>query len=115
VEEGDYWASLEYRICREFAGMKDRNLLHFWCDGFIPERYHLDDLKPRITGRAWVCLGNRQEEWSFTLLLLHPVGSRDQIEWQSLLPTENVTRWLALDRDSRHIEIEPGAAAPESA
>jgi hypothetical protein len=113
VDEGDYWVSLEYRVCREFAGMKDWDLRHLWCDGFIPERYRLSGSEPRITGRAWICYGTRQHEWKFTLFLPHPVGSREEIDWASLLPAENVTRWLALDQVGKHIQMEPSAAVPD--
>jgi hypothetical protein len=94
--EADFWVSLEYRLCREFAGMANWDLRHLWCDGLIPERYQLGDSEPRITGRAWICHGQRQEEWNFTLL-----------------PPENVTRWLALNLSGKLIQIEPGAAVPD--
>ena len=77
--EGDYWASLEYRVCRELAGMKDRGLRHLWCDGFVPERYLLSGPEPHVTGRAWVGHGARQAEWTFTLFLPRPVGSRGEV------------------------------------
>jgi hypothetical protein len=115
VEEADYWVSLEYRVCREFAGMSEDRLRYLWCDGFIPVMYLLDDPTPRITGRVWVCDGPRQDEWGFTLILPHPVGSRHEIAWASLLPPEDVTRWLTLDRSGRHLEIEPSAAVPDPA
>jgi hypothetical protein len=107
--------NLEYRVCREFSGMQNLDLRHLWCDGFSPERYLLDAPQPRITGRAWICYGPRQEQWKFTLFLGHKVGSRDEVDWGSLLPAENVTRWLALDRHGKRIAIEPSAAVPDSA
>jgi hypothetical protein len=113
VDEADYWASLEYRICREFAGMSQRHLQYLWCDGLIPEQYLLDDPTPRITGRAWIGNGPRQDEWEFTLLLGRPVGARAEIDWSALLPAENVTRWLALDQRCNRIEIDPSAALPD--
>ncbi|HZY90567.1 MAG TPA: hypothetical protein VFE78_37440 [Gemmataceae bacterium] len=115
MDEGDYWAGLEYRVCRELAGMKDWGLRHLWCDGFIPEQYRRSGPEPRITGRAWVCYGARQDEWKFTLFLPCLVGSREEIDWVSLLPPENVTRWLALDQADQHIQIEPSAAVPDLA
>jgi hypothetical protein len=113
VGEGDYWVSLEYRVCREFAGMKDRGLRHLWCDGFVPERYLLSGPEPRVTGRAWVGHGTRQAEWTFTLFLPRPVGSREGVDWAALLPPEGVTRWLALDPAGKHLQIEPAAAVPD--
>jgi len=115
TNEANYWVSLEYRICREFAGMADGHLRNLWCDGFIPEWYLLNDAIPRITGRVWICNGPRQDEWKFTLFLPHPVGSRDQLDWVSLLPTENATRWLAVDQRGKRIEIEPSAAVADFA
>jgi hypothetical protein len=115
MDERDFWPSLEYRVCREFAGMQDWTLRHLWCDGFIPERYVLGSSEPRITGRAWICHGTRQEEWKFTLFLPHSVATRQEIEWASLLPPENRTRWLSLARAGKHIEIDPTVAVPDLA
>ncbi len=114
--ESDYWVHLEFRVCREFAGLSENHLRFLWCDGFIPEEYHLDGPSPCIKGGAWICNGPRQEQWEFTLFLNHPVGSRSEIEWPSLLPPENVTRWLAVDPAGKRIQIDPSAAvagAPE--
>jgi hypothetical protein len=115
VDEGDYWVSLEYRICREFAGMSERRLRYLWCDGFIPGEYLLDDPRPRITGRVWIGNGPQQAEWAFTLLLPGSYRSREAIDWASRLPPEDVTRWLALDEAGRRIEIEPAVAVPDAA
>ena len=109
MDEADYWANLEYRLCREFAGMSENYLRCLWCDGFIPEQYILHGALPRITGRAWICKGSEQDEWKFTLLLPHQVSSKEEIDWPSLLPPENVTRWLTVDSESKKIEIQPVA------
>jgi hypothetical protein len=110
MDEACYWVSLEYRICREFGAMQNWDLRHYWCDGLIPERYHLLGSEPRITGRAWICYGQRQQEWTFTLYLPEPIDSQEEIDWASLLPPENVTRWLAFDQETRCIQVEPSAA-----
>jgi hypothetical protein len=115
MTEADYWLSLEYRICREFEGMANFTLRHYWCDGLTPRRYHLRDSEPRITGHAWICYGEPQEQWEFTLFLPHPVDSRDQIDWVSLLPAENRTRWIAFDPHRKNIQFEPSAAVPDLA
>jgi hypothetical protein len=112
VNELDYWPNLEYRICREFAGMVDRGLRYLWCDGFIPQQYLLSDPTPRIEGFAWICKGQDQERWTFTLVLPRPVVSLEDIDWSSLIPPEEVTRWLALDDVGKRIQIEPAAAVP---
>ena len=113
MDEAGFWARLEYRVCREFAGMSDNRLRFLWCDGFIPEQYLLNEQKPRIVGQAWICNGSRQDAWTFTLFLPHPVRSREEIEWAALLPAENVTRWLAFDQPGKSVQMEPSAAAPD--
>jgi hypothetical protein len=116
MTEADYWTSLEYRVSREFAGMGDLDLREYWCDGFTPEQYYLTDPDPRITGRAWVCFGQHpQQRWEFTLFLGQPFESREGIDWSSLLPPENVTCWVALDRTGQRLQLEPGAAVPDPA
>jgi hypothetical protein len=113
MDEATFWASLEYRVCRELAGMPENKLRYLWCDGFIPRQYFLDEPTPRITGTAWVCNGPSQAEWRFTLFLSHAVRSRNEIGWAALLPPDNVTRWLAVDQLGKRIEIEPSAAVPD--
>lgn len=81
MEEEYFWDALEYRVSREFAGMPDRRLRSWWCDGFIPEEYELRGPTPRISGYAWICKGRIQEKWSFTLFLKEPAASRDTITW----------------------------------
>ena len=44
----------------EKKGKADR---YWWCDGFIPKQYLVDDPIPRITGTTWICNGGNQEEW----------------------------------------------------
>lgn len=112
--EKDYWVSLEFRLCRELAQMKDWSLRNYWCDGFIPWKYYLTGSEPRITGKAWICYGQSQDEWGFTLFLPQSVASQDEIDWASLLPPENATRWLAFDQYSKVIQIEPSAAVSDS-
>ena len=113
--EADFWVSLEFRLCGEFAGLPERRYQYFWCDGFIPSDYLLDGPSPRITGRCWVCNGPRQDEWQFALLLPRSFGSREEIDWASLLPPPNVTRWMAFDESRQYIEIEPAVAVPDPA
>jgi hypothetical protein len=115
VSEDDFWPALEYRVSREFGGIPDNQLRCLWCDGFIPSYYRLGEPDPRIEGRAWICRGSEQAEWEFTLFLPRPIGSREGIPWASLLPPENVTRWLALDRVGKRIQIEPAVAVPDPA
>jgi|SRR5580704_7277435 hypothetical protein len=113
--EWDYWMDLEFRICSELRGMRENHLRFLWCDGIHPEEYLLDEPSPRITGRAWICNGDRQDKWSFRLFLNKSVGSMSEIDWPSLLPPKDVTRWLAVDVAAKEIQIDPSAAVPDSA
>lgn len=116
MHERDYWASLEYRVTHELAGMSDRDVRSLWCDGFIAESYHFDGKRPHITGRAWIGRGPREQtEWRFTLLLPKDVRSRESIDWSAILPPDNATRWLALDRNARHMEIDPAVTTDDAA
>ena len=115
MDEAEFWPSLEFRLCREFAGMRERDLRSLWCDGFIPEQYFMDDPVPRITGRAWICNGPKQHEWEFVLLLPHSATSKEKIDWASLLPPEDVTQWLSVDQSRKRIEIDPSVAIPDAA
>jgi hypothetical protein len=115
MDERDYWSHLEFRVCDEFAGMEDEKLRQLWCDGFVPSEYLVTGRRPRIVGRAWICRGSDQAEWDFTLRLPHRVRSRDDIVWISLLPPQNVTRWLSVDEERRQIKIKPSFAVPDLA
>src|SRR3954469_10185647 len=106
MAESHFWGSLEFRLCREFAGLPGRRYRYFWCDGFIPDEYLLEGPSPRITGRCWICNGPQQAEWTFALLLPKPFGACEEIDWGSLLPGEHLTRWMSFDEGRRYIEIE---------
>jgi hypothetical protein len=112
MTESDYWLSLEFRVCQEFAGMPQHLLRFRWCDGFVPSDYRLDGPTPCITGCTWICDGPKQEEYNFTLLLNSPVPSCSEIDWESLLPSANTTKWMAVDLVRKHIQIEPSAGVP---
>jgi hypothetical protein len=107
--ERKFWGSLEYRICREFAGFEDRLLRNYWCDGLVPDEYDLQSDEPCIRGRAY-CGQSGQERWRFTLLIGNSVGSPADIHWPSLLPADDVTGWLSpLPRD-RVLILDPLSA-----
>jgi hypothetical protein len=106
---------LEYRVCQEIDGLKGEDLRRFWCDGFVPERYDLDESSPRIVGRVWMGVGPReQHEWEFVLLLRGPVESRAVIDWSALLPPPNVTRWLSVDPVGKRLVLEPAMATTDA-
>ncbi len=113
MEEHDFWVSLEFRLSREFAGLPNGYDRHFWCDGFAPIEYLLDNIQPRIAGKVWICNGHRQDEWDFVLFLPRPFGSREEIDWMALLPPDGTTRWMAFDLGRRYLEIEPAAAVQD--
>lgn len=113
MDQKEYESRLEYRICREFSGMSDGQLRALWCDGVVLGGFLLDDPKPRILGSAWICNGGNQDEWRLEVLLPHRLNSRDEINWEELLPPDNVTKWLALDPQKKLIQIEPAAAVPD--
>ena len=113
MTESEFWLALEFRIGGEFAGLPQRRLHYFWCDGFQADEYVLNGAEPRIVGKAWIVDDQMQMVWDFTLLLPAAVDSRDEIDWASLLPPESVTRWIAFDESRRYLEIEPAAAVPD--
>ncbi len=115
MSEADFWVSLEFRLCHEFAGQRQRHYRGFWCDGFEPRDYPLDGPSPRITGRCWICKGPSQADWEFTFLLPRSFQSREEIDWALLIPPPSVTRWIAIDEGRRYIEIEPAVAVPDLA
>jgi hypothetical protein len=113
MDEKSFWVSLEFRLCYEFAGLPERRYQYFWCDGFIPSQYLLDHPRPQIMGKVWICNGPAQDEWDFALLLPRPFGAREEIDWASLRPPKDVTRWMAFDEGHRYIEIEQAVAVPD--
>ncbi len=114
MDEGVFWAKLEYRLCHEFRGLAERRYRYFWCDGIEPEEYLLDGPSPRITGRADIYNGPELGwSWTFTLILPAWVRSRHEIDWASLLPAKNVTRWMSFDESAQTIEFDPLAAVPD--
>ena len=114
MDESNFWETLMFRVSAEFRGMPARELRRFWCDGFIPERYLLDDSPPRIVGQVWICEHRDQENWEFVLLLPHSLRSRDEINWKSLVPPADVTRWMTLDKRAKRIKLEPAAAVADN-
>lgn len=76
----------------------------------------LDAPVPRIEGCSWIADDRQMMElWKFTLFLDRQYNSRDEIDWTSLLPSDNVTRWMALDLPGKRLQIEPTAAESDPA
>ncbi len=114
MQECDYWPALEFRLCGELQGMPEKWQRRYWCDGFEPDEYLIDEDSPRISGHVWLGVGSKdQVRWTFSLLLPKRYRTSEEIKWLSLLPPDNVTCWLALDPQRKHLEIEPAAAVPD--
>jgi hypothetical protein len=116
MKESDFWVRLEYRVSQEIEGLRQPALRRYWCDGFIPMQYALDEPSPRIVGRVWMDVGSREQQaWEFVLLFAVPVESRESILWSALLPAPNVTRWLTIDPLGKRLIIEPAVAMSDEA
>jgi hypothetical protein len=113
VDESEFWDTLEFRACREMAGIAACRRHGLWCDGFIAETYSLDEDLPCIEGRAWIGKGETQEPWHFTLVLAPLAITTGSPDWAKLLPADDVTGWLSVDFDARRLVIEPAAAIPD--
>jgi hypothetical protein len=113
MDERGFWTVLMFRVCHEFSGMAERKFRRLWCDGFLPEVYELDLEPPCIRGTAWIGESPKQGPWTFRLILNRRYRSVDEIEWPSLLPKYNFTRWISVDCHHNHIEIEPSVAVPD--
>ena len=106
MKESEFWGRLEYRLEPEFAVTGEGRFDDYWCDGISPEEYFITGRRPRILGEAWVCKGQEEmSQWKFELFLPHRVNSRDQIDWDALLPPDDSTGWLSVDEERHLIRI----------
>lgn len=108
MTENEYFDHLEYRVCRELAGMRDAALRDWWCDGLVADAFDVVGRRCRVTGRAWVGRDG-QECWQFALYL-GPARPREQIDWAAVLPPEDVTGWLSMDFRTKFMKLNPLAA-----
>ena len=106
MTESEFWSALEVRLTREFAGTQEGLDKGIWCDGFIPEEYHLAVMEPKITGRVWICLGSHQDEWRFEMCVKGQARLASEIDWALQLPSDNVTGWLTYDDSRQEIRID---------
>lgn len=104
-----FWDALAARINSELAQFEGTFYRSLYCDGLIPEDVEHRDRGVCITGRAWM-MGPfpGQEKWEYTLLLGESGCTRRTAEWETLLPTEDETEWLAVREWG--LEIVPPAA-----
>lgn len=110
MTERDYFGELEMRVSRELAGMRQRELQWWWCDGFMADVFEVVGQRCRVAGKVWMAFGQeRQELWDF-VVYLGSVRPREEIDWATMLPGENVTGWLSLDFDTKLMKVNPVAA-----
>ena len=115
VTDREYFIALEYRVCRELAGMRDKQLRTVWCDGLLPDpQIEISRRHRRVTGKVWIGFGgSHQELWDFHLLLGPIVKDRQQIDWSALLPPDEVTGWLSMDFEKKLMTLRPYAIYPD--
>jgi hypothetical protein len=107
LDETEFWARLEYRICDELSGFEDKRLRCYWCDGLIPEEYDLLGEEKCIRGLAWIGDGRRVEQWNFALLTASDVMAEEEVDWAALLPEDTLTGWLTPDPQRKTLKIDP--------
>ena len=108
MSEKEYWLALEFRLCRELDGLREREFLGVWCDGFIPETFEFGPDGAVISGQVWLGFGrHRQEAWRFRLIVDRMVTRREDVRWENLLPGDDVTGWLSVDWPEKLLTIKP--------
>ena len=112
MDESQFWLKLEFRVSGELRQMRDKHLRHLWCDGFDPVGVESDSHGAWIVGRAWI-MGDDDSKYSFRLRIGEPGSSRPDRDWAALMPDEESTAWLSLDRSSQRIEIDPFVTIPD--
>lgn len=111
MTEEEFWDALEYRVSHELRLMDNPQLQCLWCDSFIAERYEPAIAEPCITGRAWICRGSEQKEWTFKLVLPEQWDSAELIRWDTILPPDEKSWWISLDFRNRTLHLDPASAA----
>ncbi|MGG6267659.1 hypothetical protein ACQ4M3_11625 [Leptolyngbya sp. AN03gr2] len=104
------WERLEFCCCEALREHSERRFRFLWCDGFIPVEYQLDYSAPKIAGKVWICNGQQQTDWAFTLLLPQLFRPVEAIDWAVLLPSNELVEWLSLNENDRCIEIDMSSA-----
>jgi hypothetical protein len=57
--------------------------------------------------------GRRDGLWDFQLILDRRYDPANELDWPALLPAHNLTRWISVDCQRDHVEIELSAAVPD--
>ena len=114
VTETEYFHHLERRVSGELAGMRQRELRSWWCDGFLPERFVATDRGCHGAGRVWMDPGNGDQTlWNFVLLLGASPVSAEEVRWAELVPAADATGWLFLNFERKFMKIKLSAAYPD--
>lgn len=109
MDESMFFERLEYRLEPEVRSSDRPELGGYWCDGIVPDRYMLNQQVPEIQGKLYFGAPG-EEQWTFTILLSGPVPTRDQLDWESLLPAVDEAGWLSVDTTAREVTIDLQAA-----
>lgn len=114
MTESDYFLRLEMRVTQELACMRRKEFRGMWCDGFIPESFTVVGTRCRINGRVWLAWGSQQQEcWDFVLLLGDKTLVRERVDWEKMLPPEDVMGWMSLDFKTKFMTVRPSAAVSD--
>ncbi len=113
MTESEYFGHLERRVSRELAGMRQRELRGWWCDGFIPEKFVVTGEGCHVAGKVWIGTGSEQSLWNFVVLLGRSFKSRGDANWAELIPAEELTGWLSLDFEGEFLKIDACAGVPD--
>ncbi len=105
MTEDDFWSDLEFQICRELRGMEDEVLSNMWCDGLSRDFIQTLNSTNNIEGTIWIGRDG-QTEMRFTMSLPRNVSTIKDINWSQLLPSEEMTEWLAIDVKSKLVTID---------
>ena len=105
MSEDEFWGALEYRICRELNGMKQQGLNGVWCDGIRGGVDHPECQPMRMSGTIY--LGrDGQTEKAFVMAVPAASIENDTVDWESLLPAEDLTAWLSVDLRGKRVAID---------
>jgi hypothetical protein len=106
VNEREFWVALEYRLSREFGRLPAKDLRFLCCDGLEPA-----DALVSASGASWVTgrdLISEDDGSSFVdyRFELGPVvPQRSEIDWGALLPDDNSSGWLYVDRARKELRM----------
>jgi hypothetical protein len=106
TEGKDYiWSDLEYRICREVRGFKEHEWRGWWCDGVVVRFRREDDGCIRLMGIIWAGKDG-QIPMDLEIRLPSHITCEEQLEWDELLPPEDLTGWLWIDVKKKRVVID---------